>query len=112
MTEISTIVFGLLIGYWLVSSLTSEKKEIQKPETKERETSGSENTTLHSDWSTVLNVSPSASKDEIHRAYRAQITQYHPDRVANLGPELQELAEKKSKEINAAYQEAMADKSQ
>jgi DnaJ-domain-containing protein 1 len=32
------------------------------------------------------------------------MTEYHPDKVASLGPELRALAEKKSKEINAAYE--------
>jgi len=29
---------------------------------------------------------------------------YHPDKVANLGPEFQKLAEEKFKSINDAYQ--------
>ena len=51
----------------------------------------------------VLGVEPDASQEEIKRAYQEQIRQYHPDRVANAAPELQELAEKRSKELNAAY---------
>jgi hypothetical protein len=31
--------------------------------------------------------------------------QYHPDRVAHLGPELRALAARKMVEINAAHQE-------
>jgi preprotein translocase subunit Sec63 len=30
--------------------------------------------------------------------------QYHPDKVAALAPEIRELAEKRMKAINAAYQ--------
>ena len=30
--------------------------------------------------------------------------EYHPDRVAALGPKLRELAESESKKINAAYE--------
>jgi DnaJ-domain-containing protein 1 len=30
--------------------------------------------------------------------------QYHPDRVATLGPELQAMAEEKAKQINCAYE--------
>ena len=51
----------------------------------------------------VLGVEPDASQEEIKRAYQQKIRQYHPDRVANAAPELQELAEKRSKELNAAY---------
>lgn len=53
----------------------------------------------------VLGVAPGASSDEIRRAYREKAVQYHPDRVSGLAPELQEMAERRMKEINAAYRE-------
>jgi hypothetical protein len=37
-------------------------------------------------------------------AYKDQMLKYHPDRVAHLGVELRELAERKAKFINAAWQ--------
>src|SRR5689334_7255110 len=52
----------------------------------------------------VLEVSPSASSEEIRAAYQAKVRQYHPDKVASMGPELQEVAERHTKEINAAYE--------
>jgi len=48
-------------------------------------------------------LSRGASPEEIRRAYYALIAQYHPDKVAQLGPELRDLASEKSKEINRAY---------
>jgi len=36
--------------------------------------------------------------------YRSAIAQYHPDKVLALGSEIQEVAEKKAKEINHAYE--------
>ena len=51
----------------------------------------------------VLGVSPQATSEEIRAAYQKLMREYHPDRVADLGSELRELAEKRSKEINAAY---------
>ena len=53
----------------------------------------------------VLGVAPSASQQEIRAAYQKMVQQYHPDRVAAMGPELRDLAEKRTKEINAAYEE-------
>lgn len=51
----------------------------------------------------VLGVGPAASRNEIREAYQKLIRQYHPDLVSNLGPELRELAEKRTKEITQAY---------
>jgi DnaJ-class molecular chaperone len=53
----------------------------------------------------VLGLSKLASQAEIKTAYRDQISRYHPDKVGHLGPELQELAEKKTQQINWAYQQ-------
>lgn len=52
----------------------------------------------------VLGINPGASAAEIKSAYKKMIIQYHPDKVVNLGPELQSLAKKKTQEINEAYQ--------
>jgi DnaJ like chaperone protein len=50
-----------------------------------------------------LGVAESASLAEIDHAYRMQISQYHPDKVARLGDDIRQLAEARSKEINGAY---------
>ncbi|MBF0232034.1 MAG: DnaJ domain-containing protein [Desulfamplus sp.] len=51
----------------------------------------------------ILGVAPGASREDIIAAYRRGVKQYHPDRVAHLGKELQELAGKKFIEIKEAY---------
>ena len=51
----------------------------------------------------VLEVGRGASRDEITRAYREQMKRYHPDRVSGLGDELQEVAHRKTLEIQRAY---------
>jgi len=54
---------------------------------------------------TVLGVDRGASAREIKQAYRALANKYHPDKVAHLGDEFTQLAEKRFKEIHGAYQE-------
>jgi curved DNA-binding protein CbpA len=49
----------------------------------------------------VLGVSPSASDEEIKKAYRELVRKYHPDNYHN-NP-LADLAQEKMKEINEAY---------
>jgi hypothetical protein len=58
-------------------------------------------------WYVVLDVDRSASRAAVTAAYRARISQYHPDKVARMGPEIRALAEQKSTEINAAYEAAL-----
>lgn len=133
--EIIVIIFGLLIGYWIVSksisggskknqSFTSgdertnnssgsySSQEKQSTESESTNESGSTSKENHSKdsalaWNEVLNVSSQASTAELKKAYKVLMSQYHPDKVAALGEELRDLAERKSKEITVAYREAM-----
>ena len=52
----------------------------------------------------ILGIYPNACNDEIKSAYKQRIKEYHPDKVAQLGAELRSLAEKKTSEINQAYE--------
>ena len=52
----------------------------------------------------VLGIEKDASNEEIKEAYRKMANKYHPDRVVHLGEEFQEIAEKRFKEIQKAYE--------
>jgi DnaJ-class molecular chaperone len=52
-----------------------------------------------------LGVSQGASRDVITRAYHEQVKRYHPDRVVDLGVELQRLAHSKTIALRRAYDE-------
>ncbi len=56
----------------------------------------------------VLGVSPSASDDEIKKAYRELAKKYHPDNYVN-NP-LADLAGEKMKEINEAYDQITSER--
>ena len=53
----------------------------------------------------VLGVQRGASRDQVTQAYREQMKLYHPDRVSQLGEELQRVAHQKSIDIQRAYKE-------
>lgn len=79
---------------------TTPQEEQSKPKSNDK--------SLASSTHTLLNVPNNASKEEITSAYKKLAQQYHPDKVAGLASEFKELADKRMKEINAAYRELMA----
>lgn len=57
---------------------------------------------------TTLGVGRGAGPEEIRTAYRRLVAQYHPDKVAHLGKEFQEMAHQKLIAIRQAYEVLMA----
>lgn len=51
----------------------------------------------------ILGISPSASDDEVKKAYREMAKKNHPDKVSYLGDDVRKAAEQKFQEINEAY---------
>jgi DnaJ-domain-containing protein 1 len=90
--DAAIVVFGLFAGYWVVSKLFFRSPPPVNPPV------------ISQQWNQVLQVPPEASAEQIRAAYRHLISQYHPDKVDQLGPELKELAARKSQEITVAYQ--------
>jgi DnaJ like chaperone protein len=57
------------------------------------------------DWAyAVLEIAPSATVEEVKKAYRKMAVKYHPDKVSYLGEEVQQAANEKFKKVNEAYQ--------
>src|ERR1700694_2886498 len=79
------------------NSGSSDEERTNKSDDRQRRTSSPRA------WWETLNVDQNASTDDIKGAFRKEISKYHPDRVAGLGVELQELAGRMAKEVNQAY---------
>lgn len=52
----------------------------------------------------VLEITPTATDDEVKKAYRRLALKHHPDTVASLGADVQKAAEEKFKQITEAYE--------
>ena len=91
---------GLLVGYAFDHDAFSSPRRPAAPQERADSPSGDADV----DWAyRVFDLPETAGNDELDRAYRKLMAQYHSDRVAGAAPELQKLAETKSREINAAY---------
>lgn len=53
----------------------------------------------------VLQIEPTASNEEVKKAYRRMAMKYHPDKVANSGEDAKKSATEKFRKINEAYEE-------
>ncbi len=51
----------------------------------------------------ILGIESCPDQHTIRKAYREKMSLYHPDKVSQLGIEIRELADRKSKQINKAY---------
>ncbi|MGF6494125.1 DnaJ-domain-containing protein 1 [Luteibacter sp. 621] len=100
LTDIVVIALALFIGYKFTAAMMVDSKERA---TEPRVPPAS----LKRPWFEVLNVAPDATREQIVDAYRRLIREHHPDRVANMGKEFRDLAERRASEINVAYAEAL-----
>ena len=53
----------------------------------------------------ILGVADDADDAEIKSAYQKAVRENHPDKVADMSQELRDLAEKKTREVNDAYEQ-------
>jgi DnaJ like chaperone protein len=61
--------------------------------------------TVDRDWAyKTLEIEPSATNDEIKKAYRSMAMKYHPDKVGDLGEDVKKSATERFRTINEAYE--------
>jgi len=114
------IILGVL--YWYHFIYRPKKMKAKSEETYYQEGQGSQSKAYNENQTdaqkderfssrdpyTILGVNRGASTGEIKNAYRKLANKYHPDKVDHLGEEFKELAEKKFKDIQEAYQKLTA----
>lgn len=108
--ELLAVVVFFMIGYWLVDFFWPKKKASPDAPAAAA-TPGQPASDDHALWHEVLGVAPDATLEQIHKAYEEKSAQYHPDRVASMGPEFRETAVRITRRINDAYEEAVRTRS-
>jgi len=80
-------------------------QENKKTDDKKSYSKKSSNKTLDAYEVFELRSDEKFTKSELKKKYYELLRQNHPDKVASLGSDLKKLAEKKTKDINSAYEE-------
>ncbi|NCB07711.1 MAG: molecular chaperone DjlA [Bacteroidia bacterium] len=52
----------------------------------------------------ILEIEPTATDEELKKAYRRMAMKYHPDKVSHLGDDFQKAANEKFQKVNLAYE--------
>jgi preprotein translocase subunit Sec63 len=98
--ELIAIVVFFLIGYWIVDFFWPKKKAGPEPQAAVPAQEAAP-------WHEILGVSPQASVEQIREAYLRKSEEHHPERVADQGPEARDAAQRMTRKINDAFEQAM-----
>jgi len=88
------------------SAQTDKSRNSNSSSTNQRDqqTQSSDTITPEIAFGKILGLNGKVSKHDIKTKYRELVQKYHPDKVSHLGEEFRELAHKKFKQINEAYE--------
>ena len=85
----------------------SNEKKTSHSKNSKREPNKNNHTSINQveiNYGKSLGLRGKVNMKQIHLAYRNKIKEYHPDKIATMAEELKELALKRTKEINEAYE--------
>jgi DnaJ like chaperone protein len=51
----------------------------------------------------ILEIEPTASDEDVKKAYRRMAMKYHPDKVSHLGEDFKKVAQEKFRKVKDAY---------
>ena len=106
------LLLGLLLIQRIMGAWIGERPDKKKRADDTQRSKGQQRrerrqaTPPRAQWWKVLGVSEEATLEEINRHYRQAMRMYHPDKVAGMAPEIIALAERRTKELNAAFSQA------
>lgn len=99
-------LIALVVGaYWLWKRLPKLPPGGASGGASSRSVGGDEARAGQFDPYEVLGIARGASQKDIRRAYHEQLRRYHPDRVDDLGDELQKVAHQRTLDIRRAWDE-------
>ena len=82
-SEYLVIVVGLILGYWIVSKLLARSSGRKNPSNQSGDHAQYASDPIPPSqamaWDSVLGILESASVEEIRKAYKVLMSQYHPD---------------------------------
>ena len=105
--ELIAVVVFFLVGYWAVDFFWPKKKADAAPAARPAPMQGDVVPNESSPWHEVLGVSPAATLEQIRAAYEQKSAEYHPSRVAGMGPAYEETATRMTRRINDAFEQAV-----
>lgn len=109
--ELIAVVVLFLVGYWAVDFFWPKKKKADAPAPGPAPMAGNAALAENVPWHEVLGVAPDATLEQIRKAYEEKSAEFHPDRVAGMGPEFEQTALRMTRRINDAYDEAVRGRS-
>ena len=96
--ELIAVVVFFLIGYWVVDFFWPKKNAVAELPQVPGDAKP---------WHEVLGVQPDAGQEQIREAYLRLSAENHPDRVFDQGPEAREAAQRMTRKLNDAFEQAM-----